>query len=196
MYSKKAILKPQFLMIGFASVLLLFTARPAPFSVQGQDDGVVRACTRQVGTKKEITMVVLADQCESGWTLLEWNLQGPPGPAGPAGPGGEQGPPGSVGPAGPAGEQGPAGPKGDSPKISVSGKYILESHNGNDPSPTKLMSSTNSFCTLERVAFTNSPDSDERIHCEVYSYQQSWWLKALSNSGGDAYCDAQCISWP
>lgn len=128
MNDQKTILKPQFLTIVFASVLLLVTARPAPFSVQGQNDGVVQACTRQVGTKKEITMVVLADKCEPGWTLLEWNLQGPPGPAGPAGPAGEQGPPGPTGPTGPAGKQGPTGPKGTSLWVDGNGQVSSSAH--------------------------------------------------------------------
>ena len=66
-------------------VVLVTTAAATSFSAQGEDDDVIRACTRQVGVRKEITMLVIADSCEPGWTPLEWNVQGPPGPTGPQG---------------------------------------------------------------------------------------------------------------
>jgi hypothetical protein len=98
------------LFFGMLNVVLMIITVPTLLNAQSQDAGVISACTRQVGIRKEITMVVIADSCEPGWTPLVWNMQGPPGPAGPQGSPGASGP---AGPAGPIGPPGPPGPKGD-----------------------------------------------------------------------------------
>src|SRR5688500_16088759 len=77
-------------------LLLTIPAMAAPATAQssGQSNDVIRACTRQVGVRKEVTMIVMADTCEPGWTLMEWNVQGPagdPGPQGDPGPKGDSG---------------------------------------------------------------------------------------------------------
>jgi hypothetical protein len=95
-------------------VLLVTTAAPRLMASEAQDSGEVHACTRQVGVRKEITMIVIADSCEPGWTSLVWNVQGPPGSAGPVGPIGPAGPVGPIGPAGPQGLKGDIGDPGDS----------------------------------------------------------------------------------
>ena len=43
--------------------------------------------------------------------------------------------------------------------------------------------------------YKNINKDDERLHCEVYISQGSWFLKALSAGNADVYCDARCISW-
>jgi Collagen triple helix repeat (20 copies) len=96
-----------------ASLVVMFAVLPPRFDARGQSDGVIRACTRQVGIKKEITMIVIADACEPGWTLLEWNIQGPQGNQGDQGPIGPPGPQGEKGDQGPAGTPGQRGAKGD-----------------------------------------------------------------------------------
>jgi hypothetical protein len=118
MYKRMPHIKPEFwFLLVLISLVVMFTILPPWFSAQGQGDGVIRACTRQVGVKKEITMMVVADSCEPGWTLMEWNMQGPPGEKGdpgPAGPSGQQGLKGDQGPAGLPGQQGAKGNPGDS----------------------------------------------------------------------------------
>lgn len=171
--------------------VLIVVAMPFGFVVQGQGNDLIRACTRQVGVKKEITMLVLADSCEPGWAPIEWNVQGPPGPQGETGPSGPEGPVGSTGPAGATGPQGPSG----TAIISVSGSFELQSSSGQ--SQTKdLISSSKSFCSLEKVAIWDSEDSNEISFCEVYSSQGFWHLKAVSNGDSHADCRARCISWP
>ena len=104
----------------------------------------------------------------------------------------EQGAKGEQGKAGPAG---PTGPKGDTPRFTVGNKVILESHDGRDPQPKALGSGTNRFCSLERVAFRDIDSANETTMCEVYLWQGTWYLKALSDGDADAWCDARCISW-
>ena len=92
------------------SIILLITL-PSPLIVQSQGDDVIRACAREVGSLN-LTMLVIADSCESGWTPIQWNVQGPPGEPGAAGPIGPAGAKGEQGPPGPAGSQGQTGPAG------------------------------------------------------------------------------------
>jgi hypothetical protein len=180
--------------------VLVIAALPFRFIVQGQEDGMIRACTRQVGARKEITMLVIADSCESGWTPIEWNVQGPPGPAGPKG---DTGPMGPEGPAGPAGPEGPAGPAGKTgvqgppgtADIRISGLFELKSIPG-QAQTMDLMSADKSFCSLEKVAIWDSEDSNEISFCEVYIWDGLWHLKAVSNNDSHADCMARCISWP
>src|SRR5574341_1525558 len=107
---QKSHLRSATLLISMFLLILLFVTLPAPLIVRSQGDGVIRACTRQVGSLKELTMLVMADSCEPGWDPIEWNIQGPkgdqgvPGPTGPAGLQGQQGPQGNPGPAGPQGD--------------------------------------------------------------------------------------------
>src|SRR5215207_5122178 len=137
--------------------VLVIAALPIGFIAQAQADGVIRACTRQVGLIKAITMIVIADSCEPGWTAIEWNVQGPPGPSGPQG---------EVGPAGPAGAPGAQGPPGTA-NISISNPLELQSSSGQDLTQD-LMSANKSFCSLEKVAIWDSEDSNEVSFCEVY----------------------------
>ncbi len=90
------------------SIILLITL-PSPLIVQSQSDGVIRACTRDVGSLTKLTMLVIADSCEQGWDPIEWNIKGPQGEPGVPGPMGPAGPKGETGPAGPQGQTGPAG---------------------------------------------------------------------------------------
>ncbi|MGE5463758.1 MAG: collagen-like protein [Syntrophothermus sp.] len=177
---------------------LLLALLPTWIHAQSQAGNVIHACTRLVGSTKKIYMMVLADKCEDGWNELTWNQQGQPGPAGPAGPAGptgEQGPAGAQGPKGEKGDPGAPGQNGTSPNITVGGKIILESHGANDPPPLLLMPASNSFCSLERVATDDSGERN-RAHCEVYSWDGIWYLKALSGEDSHTWCDARCISWP
>ncbi len=206
----------------FAGVLLaalLITAFGTRLLAQGGDDDVIRACMRQVGVRKEITMMVIADSCEPGWTSIKWNVEGPPGPAGPqgeagsAGPAGPQGPKGETGPAGakgakgetgPAGQRGPEGPRGPAgpagppgpTNISVRSFPQVEAANGTKPT-SRLMSASKSFCSLEKVGIWDSEDSNEVSFCEVWAASDGyWWLKANSNGDSRVSCRAHCISWP
>ncbi len=183
-----------FILVIVVLALLVVTAIPIRLSVRAQADGVIRACTRQVGLRKEITMLVIADSCESGWTPLEWNVQGPPGPAGPQG---ETGPVGPIGPQGPAGPQGATGQQGatGTAGISVSNPVELQSSRG-QALTQDLMSTSKSYCSLEKVAIWDSEDSTEISFCEVYPSGGVWHLKAVSNGDSHADCRARCISWP
>jgi hypothetical protein len=191
----------------------IIAAFPSRIGLQEEGDKVIRACTRQVGVSKEITMMVIADSCESGWIPIEWNQQGPPGPLGPQGPEGPegpQGPAGDTGPQGPqgppgekgsSGETGPSGPKGDqgSPgtaSISLRNFPELQSRGG-EVLTQELISSSKSFCSLEKVAMWNNDDNKEVSFCEVYiGSDGKWYLKAVSNGDSNTHCRARCISWP
>jgi len=161
--------------------MLVIVAIPIGFVVQGQEN-VIRACTRQVGVRKEITMMVIADSCEPGWTPIEWNVQGPPGPAGPAGETGAQGPQGDPGPSGTA-------------NINIFNPVELHSSSG-QVLTKDLMSANKSFCSLEKVAIWDAEDSNETSFCEVYVSNGLWTLKAVSNGDSHADCRARCMSWP
>jgi len=210
------------LFAGALVAALLITAFGTRLLAQGGDDEVIRACIRQVGVRKEITMMVIADACEPGWTPIQWNVEGPAGPqgetgpAGPAGPegprgetgpagakgakgetgpAGPQGPKGETGPAGPAGQRGEAGPPGPT-DISIRSFPQLEAANGTKPT-SRLMSAGKSFCSLEKVGIWDSEDSNEVTFCEVWVASDGyWWLKANSNGDSRASCRARCISWP
>jgi hypothetical protein len=171
--------------------VLVLAALPIGVFVQAQQDGVIRACTRQVGLLKEISMLVIADSCEPGWTPIEWNVQGPAGPAGPTGP---EGPAGPVGPAGAQGSQGNPGPPGTA-SFSISSPIELQSSSG-QALTRDLMSASKSFCSLEKVAIWDSEDSGEISFCEVYVSEGVWRLKAVSNGDSHADCRARCMSWP
>jgi hypothetical protein len=95
------------LLAAIGASLLLVATFPIRSSAQEDEDLTIRACTRQVGIRKAITMLVIADSCAPGWELLEWNVKGQTGPQGPPGPPGETGPIGPEGPRGPQGETGP-----------------------------------------------------------------------------------------
>lgn len=75
------------------SIILLITL-PSPLIVQSQGDEVIRACTRDVGTSQKLTMLVIADSCEQGWTSIQWNVKGPQGDTGTPGADGKDGAPG------------------------------------------------------------------------------------------------------
>lgn len=175
-------------------ILVIFTlvvaAYPIGFVVQGQENNVIHACTRPVGTSKEIFMVVFADSCESGWTSIEWNVQGPPGPQGEAGP---IGPQGAMGQQGPKGEQGLPGTAG----IRLSSFDQVGANKDNTVSTSRLMSSKNSFCALDKVAIWDNEDNNEISFCEVYRASDGYWhLKAVSSNDSHVDCHASCISWP
>jgi hypothetical protein len=180
--------------------VLIAAALPMRFIVKAQSGAVIQGCTRQVGLRKEITMLVLADSCDAGWTPISWNVQGPPGPAGPQGETGPAGPQGEIGPAGPQGPAGSTGATGQqgSPgtaNITLSSPVELQSRNG-QVLVQDLASTSKSYCALEKVAIWDSEDSSETSFCEVYPSQGVWHLKAVSNGDSHADCRARCMVWP
>lgn len=185
---------PKLFSLAVLVLVVSVAALPLGFIVHGQENGIIRACTRQVGVNKELTMIVMADSCEAGWTPIEWNVQGPPGPQGPSGP---EGPAGPAGPAGTAGAQGPKRDPGPAGTANFSISSPVELQSGNGQSLTKdLMPASKSFCSLEKVAIWDSEDSSEVSFCEVYVADGMWHLKANSNGDSHADCRARCISWP
>jgi hypothetical protein len=76
--------------------------------------GVINACkdNRTGAVTLVPNLLITSTTCPTGWTAVNWNVDGPPGPIGPAGPVGPQGFKGDTGPIGPAGPMGPAGPTG------------------------------------------------------------------------------------
>jgi len=206
-----------FFLATLLSILILSILYPTRIFAQSGADGVIRACTRQVGELTEITMIVIADSCEPGWTIIEWNLQGPqgemgpqgePGPQGEVGPQGEPGPQGEVGPQGNPGPQGemgligPPGADGNTGPVGPPGPRNLkiyepaqiESANGNNK-VVSIYSSTNSICFLTKVSIRNAEDEDEISFCEIYRTRGSWYLKAVSNGDSNTECVAKCIDW-
>lgn len=192
-----------FAMIG--SILLLVLIFPVRIFAQDDGGAVIRACTRQAGVRKEITMMVMADSCESGWTLIEWNRQGIPGPQGLKGDTGPAGPQGPMGPPGETGSQGPAGPTGSPGGTGPPGPTDLDyqpyeqlSVSGDNFEFKKLDHSTKRFCYLDKVGYWNNEDSDEITFCEVFisSNDKYWYLKSNSNGDAQVSCRASCISWP
>jgi hypothetical protein len=190
-------------MLIFIIAVIVTAALPVRLSAQGQGDGIIRACTRQVGVRKEITMLIIADSCEAGWIPIEWTITGP---AGPPGEQGIQGPQGEKGDQGPAGSQGapgatgPQGAKGDPGQPGTASIQVLsfdeqQSSNGNNLT-SKLISTGNSLCSLEKVAIWDSEDNSEVSFCEVYKGSDGfWYLKAVSNGDSKAHCRAHCIKW-
>ena len=91
-------------MVALAGVLL----GSPPVNARGTQSSVIYACGRDgVG----IVKIVDADEtCPENWTLLEWNIQGPPGLPGSQGVQGAQGL---------QGQQGPQGPPGTAQQSSV-----------------------------------------------------------------------------
>ena len=182
-----------FFLAALLSILILSILFPSRIFAQSGADGVIRACTRQVGELTEITMMVIADSCEPGWTKIEWNVQGPQGEAGQQG---ERGDPGADGPPGPPGVNGNTGPSGninlrywDSPQV--------ESFNGDNNTKPINPPSTNSFCFLKKVGIRDAKDDNQTPFCELYTSGGQWYLKAVSGSNdSQTGCVASCIWWP
>jgi len=197
-----------FFLATLLSVLILSILYPGRILAQSGSDGVIRACTRQVGELTEITMIVIADSCESGWTMIEWNVQGPQGEVGPQGEPGPQGemgpigPPGSPGKDGDTGPIGPPGGKGDTgPSGNINLRYWdspqVESFNGVNNTKPINPPSTNSFCFLKKVGIRDAKDDNQTPFCELYASGGQWYLKAVSGSNdSQTGCVASCIWWP
>lgn len=177
------------LFTGMLIAVVLIGTVATRVSAQGGDNDIIRACTRKVGNKLKITLMVIADQCEQGWTPLEWNIQGPPGPQGPQGPKGDTG---ATGLRGPEGEQGPPGP------TNINYREFRPQLQARDGSveTTNLIPANNSFCSLKKIAIWDNGDSNEISFCELYIADGNWVLKAVSSGNSHADCAAHCISWP
>jgi hypothetical protein len=116
-----------------ASVASIFLCQSAAFAQQQTAaTGVIYACKNNSNGDPRI--VAANTTCPRNWTLISWNVAGPPGPIGPqgplgaqgvAGPQGAQGPQGPTGPRGPTGPTGPAGPTG--PSTSMDGSKVVPS---------------------------------------------------------------------
>jgi hypothetical protein len=180
-----------FFLATLLSILILSVLYPTRIFAQSGADGVIRACTRQVGELTEITMIVIADSCEPGWTMIEWNLQGPQGEAGPQGDVGPQGQPGPQGLQGQEGVPGDTGPPGlTNLKLEQPGQ--IESFNGNGA--TKNLGSTaGRFCFLTKVAIWGAGDQSETSFCEIFISSNSWILKASSSGDSKTSCVAKCF---
>jgi hypothetical protein len=141
---------------------------------------------------KEITMMILAEECEPGWTLLTWNQRGEQGPAGLQG---ERGPTGETGATGSTGSTGSTGPPGPT-NISIRSFDQVQSSAGNNKT-VPLMSANNSFCGLEKVAIWGNDESSETTFCELFvGSDNNWNLRAVTSGDSHADCRARCISWP
>jgi hypothetical protein len=100
-----------------AFVASIFLGLPAALAQQNIAGTVaIYACKNNLNG--DLRIVAANATCPRGWTLISWNVTGPPGPIGPQGPQGAQGVPGPQGTqgvqgvAGPSGPTGPAGPSG------------------------------------------------------------------------------------
>ena len=149
------------------SIFLLITF-PSPIIVRSQSDEVIGACTRQVGTLQELTMLVIADSCEEGWTPIKWNVQGPQGEPGPAGANGKDGAPG------PAWK----------PTITFSERLI-----SNKIKNELLGSHLACFLSLSGARHQN-----QACTCEVAQENGNWYLKMdLDESVEKGYCNCQAM---
>jgi hypothetical protein len=93
-----------------ASIASIFLGQSAALAQQAAvttGTGVIYACKNNSNGDPRI--VAANAKCPTNWTLISWNVTGPPGPTGPQGPQGAQG---VAGPQGPQGVQGPTGPRG------------------------------------------------------------------------------------
>jgi hypothetical protein len=165
------------------SIILLITL-PSPLIVQSQGDDVIRACAREVGSLN-LTMLVIADSCESGWRSIQWNVKGPQGEAGAAGPMGPAGPQGEAGPAGPKGEQGPAG---SSWRPTIKKSELLYS----DKDQSSLLGS-HLACFL---SLSGAVHQKQACTCEIIENGGSWQLNLLLDEnvdGGFCRCQAMCM---
>ena len=91
-----------------ASIASVFLGQSAALAQQAAvttGTGVIYACKNNLNGDPRI--VAANAKCPTNWTLISWNVTGPPGPTGPQGPQGAQG---VAGPQGPQGVQGPTGP--------------------------------------------------------------------------------------
>jgi hypothetical protein len=92
--------------VSFAAIFLGLSAAVAqePATTAAQ---LIYACKNN--SSGDLRVVAQGTSCPRNWSLLSWNVAGPPGPIGPQGP---QGPPGVPGPQGSQGQQGPQGVPG------------------------------------------------------------------------------------
>jgi hypothetical protein len=86
---------------------------------------VIYACKNNLSG--DLKIVPQGAPCPRNWTLLSWNVAGPPGPIGPQGP---QGPSGVPGPQGSQGQQGPQGGPGPQGPQGQPGALVLVDANG------------------------------------------------------------------
>jgi hypothetical protein len=97
--------------VSVASIFLGLSAALAQQASVGT--GVIYACKNN--SSGELRVVTANATCQRNWTLISWNVAGPPGPQGPQGvpgPQGLQGPQGVKGDRGATGATGPQGPQG------------------------------------------------------------------------------------
>jgi len=87
--------------------------------------------------------------------------------------------------------------RGDILNFSTSGPHLLDSVNGNNPSPKNLGSTDQQMCFLNKAGFSNLDGGSETGFCEVYASGGNWFLKANTTPGddNDAYCRAMCLRW-
>src|SRR3990172_5117426 len=72
----------KWIVLGLAVAVLLGSVGFAAANLLQQNGGggIIRACVNN--GSGEVRIIGPDQECQKNWTLLEWNVQGPPGPAG------------------------------------------------------------------------------------------------------------------